>query len=105
MCVHVTRFVRVRLRNAHADASLPRNAEQVQLASEAKKRTLSSSASQPAAHFRGPFKYMAPESLLSLRTGTVVFSMKTDVWSYGVVVWEIMTRAYVARIDCAGVSH
>jgi len=73
-------------------ASLPRTADELAAASDAKKRTLSSSATQPSAHFRGPFKYMAPESLRSLRTGVVEFSMKTDVWSYGIVVWEIMTR-------------
>ena len=34
-----------------------------------------------------PMKWMAPESL---ENGT--YSSKTDIWSYGLTVWEIMTR-------------
>jgi serine/threonine protein kinase len=49
--------------------------------------------SERSTQFRGPYKYMAPESLRSLKSGSVEFSTKTDVWSYGVVVWEIMTRS------------
>jgi serine/threonine protein kinase len=49
--------------------------------------------SELSTQFRGPYKYMAPESLRSLKSGSVEFSTKTDVWSYGVVVWEIMTRS------------
>ena len=42
--------------------------------------------------FRGPYKYMAPESLRSLSSPSIEFSIKTDVWSYGVLIWEMLTR-------------
>lgn len=35
-----------------------------------------------------PIKYLAPETINSL-----VFSMKTDVYSYGILCWEIFTDA------------
>jgi len=35
----------------------------------------------------GPLKWMAPESLLEKK-----YSAKSDCWSYGVTVWEVITR-------------
>eukprot|EP01117_Protostelium_nocturnum_P016664 TRINITY_DN6655_c0_g1_i2.p1 TRINITY_DN6655_c0_g1~~TRINITY_DN6655_c0_g1_i2.p1 ORF type:complete len:357 (-),score=104.85 TRINITY_DN6655_c0_g1_i2:119-1060(-) len=35
----------------------------------------------------GPLKWMSPESILSRE-----YSTKSDTWSFGVVIWEILTR-------------
>jgi len=42
---------------------------------------------QQRAYFRGPYKWMPPESL-----SQNVFSYKSDTWAYGVTVWEILSR-------------
>jgi Protein tyrosine and serine/threonine kinase/C2 domain len=41
-----------------------------------------------ATAIRGPYKWMAPESLDKNE-----FSVKSDAWSFGVVVWELISRS------------
>ena len=36
----------------------------------------------------GPLKWMAPESILDL-----VYNEKTDVWSFGIVCWEVLSKS------------
>jgi serine/threonine protein kinase len=50
--------------------------------------TSKDSAVRETEFFQGPYKWMAPESLTQN-----IFSKKTDVWSYGVTLWEIMARS------------
>lgn len=38
---------------------------------------------------------MAPETLDSISSNIVIYNSKTDVWSFGVTVWEMYTRGTV----------
>ncbi|KAF6773426.1 hypothetical protein AHF37_08410, partial [Paragonimus kellicotti] len=46
---------------------------------------------------RLPIRWMSPEALSS-----AYFTLKSDVWSYGVVLWEIVTYA---ALPYSGLSH
>ena len=47
-----------------------------------------------------PFRWVAVESLENL-----CFSTKTDVWSFGVVLWEIFTRGLVPYHELVDVNE
>ena len=41
-----------------------------------------------------PIKWMAPEQLNKAKGQKRLYNKKTDVWSYGVVVWEIFSKGF-----------
>ena len=40
---------------------------------------------------RLPLQWMAPESIRPHNLGRRYYTLKSDVWSYGIVIWEILT--------------
>jgi len=63
------------------------NHEKNQEKSHEKNRTTQQSQTTETSEFRGPYKWMAPESLKRAE-----FSVKSDAYSYGVVLYEIISR-------------
>ena len=51
---------------------------------------------------RLPLQWMAPESIRpydSLQQNRRYYTMKSDVWSFGVVIWEILTNGEIPNLQ------
>lgn len=50
-----------------------------------------------------PVRWMAPEALIGQK-GSLVLDVQTDIWSYGVLVWEAMSLGALPYNDVAGLE-
>lgn len=48
---------------------------------------------------RLPVKWMSPESIFDC-----VYTFESDVWSYGILLWEIFSLGNISRKSCAFAS-